>query len=172
MNFFNNITTWQIISGILVVLLYFSISYIKKLKKRVEAERQKRLVPFLDVEIDEDKTVFSLTNNSHCCAKNIHIDDLTFLAKVGFEKHLTLKFEEIDMLKPSQKTILVFKVFDDGQDITDSNSRNLIHHLKGSGICLQIQCTNFDNTPFISTIEERNQKFIIKEVTAVDFSSA
>lgn len=164
MDFMNQATIKDIFLLLFLVIIIRSIASIFHLQKELEIAKKGQITPFLDLEINSEEIGLFIVNNSNCYAKNIRIEDVDFVANVGFKKHLKLVFEPIDALKVSQREKLKFKVFDNNSDITDTKSKNLINYFKGSDTKVNIRYSNIENTEFIASLEIRNNSFQIKDV--------
>jgi len=162
--------TLYLLKDIVIVLLLFatfqSIRKVKDLERTLEEEKRKRTMPLINMEVntDDDLGVF-LINDSYCYAKNITIEDLDVVVDYGFKKHITLKFPPLEVLKPSARIKLNYNVFDDGYDITNTDSINILNHFSDAPIEMRLRYENIEGGPFAATIGTEKDKYIIKEIT-------
>ena len=159
----------------IVVLLFATFQAIRKVKsleKTLEEEKRKRTMPLITMEVntDDDLGVF-LINDSYCYAKNITVEDLDVVVDYGFKKHITLKFPPLDVLKPSARIKLDYTVFDDGYDITNTDSVNILNHFRDAPIEMHLRYENIEGGPFAATIAMEKDKYVIKEVTPLQEES-
>src|SRR3989338_2349591 len=100
------------IIALLIFALIAALYKIRTLKEALAQEKRKRSMPLLALEIntENDRGVY-LINDSYCYAQNIKIQDLDVVVDYGFKKHITLKFPTIDVLKPSAKIKLDYRIF-------------------------------------------------------------
>jgi len=158
---------------IIIVLLIFAIiaamMKIRKLKDILEHEKRKRSMPLMAMEVntDKDSGVF-LINDSYCYAKNIDIDDLDVIVDYGFKKHITLKFPTLELLKPSARIKLDYRVFNGPNDVTDMHSLNILNHFSDAPIEMHLRYRNFEDSPFKAIIGPEKNQYITKEVTALE----
>jgi hypothetical protein len=123
-------------------------------------------MPMLNLEVNtkEDYGAF-LINDSYCYAKNIHVQNLDVVVDYGFKKHITLKFGDVEILKPNGRVKLNYRVFDGEYDVTAQDSKNILNHFPDSPIEMQLSFENLEGGAFTSTIVPENQGYTIKEVT-------
>ena len=168
--------TVYFIKDIIIVLLLFavfqSIRKVKTLEQALEEEKRKRSMPLITMEVDteDDKGVF-LINDSYCYAKNIDIEDMDVIVDYGFKKHITLKFKPLEVLKPSARIKLSYNVFDDGYDITKTDSLNILNHFTDAPIEMRLRYENIEGGPFAATIASQKDQYVIKDVTPLQEKS-
>ena len=159
-----------------IVLLLFAVFHavrkVKILEKALKEEKRKRSMPLItmDVNTDDDLGVF-LTNDSYCYAKNITIEDLDVVVDYGFKKHLILKFQPLEILKPNARIKLSYNIFDDGFDITNTDSLNILNHFTDSPIEMRLRYENIEGGPFTATIGTEKDHYVIKEITPLQEES-
>jgi len=159
-----------LLKDIVIVLLLFAtfqmFRKVKALEATLEQEKRKRSMPLITMELNttDDLGVF-LLNDSYCYARNIKIEDLDVVIDYGFKKHITLKFDPLEMLKPSAKIKLNHRVFDDEYEITSTDSINVLNHFSDSPINMRLRYENIEGGPFAATIVPEKDKYVIKEVT-------
>lgn len=160
------------LKDIVIVLLLFALfqTYrkVKELEKTLKLEKHKRSMPLItmDVNTDDDLGVF-LINDSYCYAKNIRAEDLDVVVDYGFKKHITLKFTPVDILKPSGRTRLDYRVFDGEYDITQTDSKNILNHFQDAPIEMHLRYQNIEGNPFKATIASENNQYLIKDASPV-----
>jgi len=158
---------------IIIVLLVFAVisamMKIRTLKDTLEMEKRKRSMPLmaLDVNTTNDMGVF-LVNDSYCYAKNIDIQDMDVVVDYGFKKHITLKFPSVEMLKPSARARLDYRVFDGEYDITNTDSKNILNHFSDAPIEMRLRYRNIEDSPFEAVIGPERDHYITKEVTPLE----
>jgi len=168
--------TFYFLKDVVIVLLLFStflaLRKVKALEKTLEEEKRKRSMPLItmDVNTDNDFGVF-LINDSYCYAKNITIEDLDVVVDYGFKKHITLKFQPLEILKPSARTKLSYNVFDDGYDTTKTDFLNILHHFTDAPIEMRLRYENIEGGPFKATIISERDQYTIKEVAPLNEES-
>jgi len=157
--------SYNLISIIILLssLVFVSWANVRRLKKLINEERKKRDVPILTFQRDDNNQTF-LINDGNCHAKDIKIVDLIMTIEVGFEKTLHLKFDPIEMIKPQQKHLLHYRVFDRQYDITSKSSPTLLNLYADEKVEVQIEYQNLKGVTFISTIGFSNNKFFLKTI--------
>jgi len=164
------------IKDIIIILLLFavfqSIRKVRALEHALEEEKRKRTMPLITMEVDtdDDMGVF-LINDSYCYAKNIDIEDLDVVVDYGFKKHITLKFKPLEVLKPSARVKLDYSVLDDGYDISDTDSLNILNHFTDAPIEMRLRYENIEGGPFTATIGSEKDRYVIKNVTPLQEES-
>jgi len=161
--------TVYFLKDIVIVLLLFAVfQYFRKVKtleQTLEEEKRKRSMPLITMEVDTDKDMgVFLINDSYCYAKNINIEDMDIVVDYGFKKHITLKFKPLEILKPSARMKLSYNVIDDGYDITNTDSLNILNHFNDAPIEMRLKYQNIEGGPFAATIGTENDHYVIKNV--------
>ncbi|MCA9399119.1 MAG: hypothetical protein KC618_05185 [Candidatus Omnitrophica bacterium] len=141
---------------------------IKQLAVALEKEKHKRSFPLLAFELDVEGRSLYVTNDSYCYAKKIAIQDFDLTLHMGFEKHLTLKFDTIDLLKPGKREKITFRVFDHGHEITSSDSPNLVYYFPDTKVTFHIRFENIEEDRFESLVINEGKEFIIKHTERLD----
>ena len=156
---------------IIIVLLLFirrALLKIRELEETLAEEQRKRSMPLLTLEVntDDEYGVF-LINDSYCYAKNITIGDLDVVVDYGFKKHITLKFDSLEMLKPNGRGQLEYRVFDGDYDTTVTDAKNILNHFPDAPIEIRLRYENLEGSPFTSTIIPEKGQYVVKEVIPV-----
>ena len=154
--------------GVIVYLLHklqIANRLIEELQRTLKEERQKRSMPMLTMEVntERDHGVF-LINDSYCYAKNIHLQNLDVVVDYGFKKHITLKFGDVETLKPNGRVKLNYRVFDGEYDVTTQDAKNILNHFPDSPIEAHLSFENLEGAAFISTIIPGDNGYTVKEV--------
>ena len=162
--------TVYFIKDIVIILLLFavfqSIRKVKALEHELEEEKRKRSMPLITMEVDTDDNMgVVLINDSYCYAKNNDIEDMDVVVDYGFKKHITLKFKPLEVLKPSARIKLSYNVIDDGYDISNTDSLNILHHFTDAPIEMRLRYENIEGGPFAATIGSEKDQYVIKNVT-------
>lgn len=149
--------TWLSIKDWLIVItlgiLVFCILEIRKLKKAIANETQKRLVPQLSLEFNSDiqnkDAGFHIKNESFFLARDISIEDTEVtLHDFGFKKTILLKFENITVLRAEEKIQLKFQVLDiDNQPLPEVTEK-VIPHLVSPPFRIRLFYSNIENVKF------------------------
>ncbi len=157
---------------VIVVLIFTFIGALRKiseLKQALAEEKRKRSMPLLTLEVNttDDFGVF-LINDSYCYARNININDLDVIVDYGFKKHITLKFDPLDMLKPNGRTKLNYRVFDGEYDTSSTDAKNILNHFSDAPIEMHLRYENLEGGPFSSVIVPDKDQYVVKEVVALE----
>ncbi len=161
------------VKDLVIVLLIFAVigtlRKIRELKATLADERRKRSMPLLTMEVDTDNDygVF-LINESYCYARNINVSDLDVVVDYGFKKHITLKFDSLEMLKPNGRSKLNYRVFDGDYDTTSSDEKNILNHFPDAPIEMNLRYENLEGDPFKSSIVPEKDQYVVKKVTALN----
>ena len=161
-----------VIADIIIIVFIFVIMKmlrkIRELEHTLAEERRKRSMPLLTLEVntDDDYGVF-LINDSYCYAKSINISDLDVVVDYGFKKHITLKFDPLEMLKPNGRSQLNYRVFDGDYDTTSTDAKNILNHFPDAPIEMHLRYANIEGDSFTSTIIPEKDQYVVREVTAL-----
>lgn len=169
MNYIELFSIKDIIIALLVFIIIVAFFRIHTLKKNLAIEKRKRTMPLITLEVntDNDFGIF-LVNDSYCYAKNIVTDDLDVVVDYGFKKHITLKFDPVEILKPNGKSKLNYRVFDGIYDVTSpGDKKNILNHFSDAPIEMRLRYENIEGGPFAAIIVSEKDHYIIKEVTAL-----
>ena len=156
------IKDWLII--VTTIILTLCILEIRRLKKSIVQEVQKRLLPQLVLEfnsdVNSDDAGFYLKNESFFIAREIQFEDVEFtLDDLGYKVSSILKFESIDSLKPQEKIKLKFKVFDrDGSFLPEVTER-IIPHLIDPPFKIRVNYSNIENLKSGVVFAKKKEKF-------------
>ena len=142
---------FSIKDGIILVtstILLLCLLEIRRLKKSITQEIERRLIPQLTLELDETQRCFYLTNQSFFLAQKVKVEDLEItLDDLGYRIKLTLKFEEVSFVKPKERVKLVFKVFDKGF-YSEELTEKIFPHLVNGSFKAKISYSNIENLQF------------------------
>ncbi len=151
------------------IILLICIIKIRKLKKLLIREIQKRLIPQLTLEIDKDATGVYIKNEGLFLARNIKIEDTEFeMDDAGYRLNRIMKFNNIDSLKPNERLRLDIKVFDKEGNFKPNVTDALTPHLLGISFKLRIFYANIENVKFCASFNKRREKFNIEEIHFID----
>ena len=162
-----------LLENLIIITLIFvvigAIRKIRELQNTLVEEKRKRSMPMLTLEVntDDDYGIF-LINDSYCYARNINIDNLDVIVDYGFKKHITLKFDPLEMLKPNGRSKLNYRVFDDEYETTASDAKNILNHFSDAPIEIHLRYENLEGGPFASTIIPDKDQYVVKEVTSLE----
>jgi hypothetical protein len=150
-------------------ILLASLLEIRKLKKIIAQEAQKRLIPQLTLELILDantkKSGFYLKNDGLFLAREIKIEDLNLiLDDYGFKLNYILTFEIISSLKPQERIKLDFKTFDKKQTPLPEVTGMLIPHLINPVFRVTIYYTNIENIKFCLVFSKKREKFFVESL--------
>lgn len=122
---------WIIV--VVSTILVASLLEIRRLKKTIVQEVQRKFIPQLFVEIDEKERCFFLTNSSSFLAQGIVVEDVEVaMDDYGFQKKLTLKFETPAQLKPRERVKMSFRVYDKNFFLADVTEKIFLHLVPAS----------------------------------------
>lgn len=120
------IKDWLII--VTSTILVGSLIEIRRLKKNLIQQVQRRFIPQLALSMDEQQNCFWLENTSAFLAQQVVIEDtLVALQDFGYRKQLTLRFEQPGLLKPGERARLSYKVFDKDFFLADLTEKIFLH---------------------------------------------
>jgi len=164
------IFNWLQTVAVFISLTAFLIASakIRKLEEQLEEEKRKRTFPLLTFNVNRDDLKVYLTNDSYCYARNITFDDMNITADLGFKKHLTVKFDPIDMLKPNQQVQLNYNISDGEYDLTDQSPDSVVLQFHNKDFNLHILYQNLEEDKFISTIAWQKNQYVTKEAKPLD----
>lgn len=162
-----NFKDWLIL--ITLVILLWCILEIRKLKKNVAREVQKRILPQLSLEFNSDvKTQsagFYLKNESFFLAREIRFDDVEVtLDDLGYQVGLILKFDEVDAINPQEKVKLNFKVFDKTESFLPEVTERIIPHLIHSSFRVKVYYSNIENLKSRVVFLKKKGKFYTERI--------
>lgn len=162
----------DILIAITLLILGICILEIRKLKRSIREQVQKRLTPQLVLDfifnLGDKNSGFYLKNESFFLAKSIKIEDVRMvLDDFGFKKIIILKFNEIDYLKPNEETKLSFKVFDKNSAPLDEIADKLPPHLIQASFKVKIYYANIEDIPLFVVFSRIKGRFILEEINYV-----
>ncbi len=150
-------------------ILMISLLEIRKLKKIISQEAQKRLIPQLTLDLILDpnikKSGFYLKNDGLFLAREIKIEDLNLtLDDYGFKLNYILTFDMINSLKPQERIKLDFKTFDKKQTPLPEVTGMLIPHLINPVFKVTVFYTNIENIKFRLAFSKKREKFFVESL--------
>ena len=156
------IKDWLIV--VTTIILALCILEIRRLKKSIVQEVQKRLLPQLALEFNSDTNSddagFYLKNESFFIAREIQFEDVEFtLDDLGYKVSSILKFEGIDSLKPQEKIKLKFKVFDRDNSFLPEVTERIIPHLIDPSFKIGVNYSNIENLKSRVVFAKKKEKF-------------
>lgn len=162
-----SIKDWII--AITLFILIFCILEIRKLKKSIEQEIHKRILPELVLEFISDKYAqdsgFYLKNESFFLARDIQIEDTELiLDDFGYKVNFVLKFEGIDYIKPQEKVQLKFKVCDRNQILRPDITERIIPHLTAASFKVGIRYSNIENLRLYVIFSKKEGKIYTEDI--------
>ncbi len=120
------IKDWLII--ITSTILAGSLIEIRRLKKNIVQQVQRKFIPQLSLTMDEEQRCFWLENTSAFLAQQVGVEDTgVMLQDFGYRKQLTLRFDQPGLLKPGERVKLSFKVFDKDFFLADLSEKIFLH---------------------------------------------
>ena len=157
------IKDWLIIAVSFILII--CILQIRKLKKALILEIQKRLIPNLTLEIDENELGIYIKNESFFLAQNIKIEDTELiLDDYGFKFGVILKFEDVGALRSQERLKLKFKAFDKQQNFLADLTERIIPHLISTSFKVKIYLSNIENMKFCIALNRRQKKFNVETI--------
>ncbi len=155
--------------AVTLLILVFCILEIRKLKKTIASETQKRLIPQLSLEFNsdiEDKdSGFYLKNESLFLARDITIENTELtLTDFGFKKTFLLKFDDVGLLKAQEKIRLKLQVLDLNKDFLPDVTEKIIPHLISPSFKILLYYSNIENIKFSATFLKINDTFHISSL--------
>ncbi|MFH1355411.1 MAG: hypothetical protein ABIH19_04615 [Candidatus Omnitrophota bacterium] len=161
------IKDWLIVTTL--VILFFSVLRIRKLKKTVSQEVKKRLFPQLTLELnlnpDIDKMGFFLCNQGFFLVREIYVEDIEVtLTDQGFLQGFILKFNKIDFLKPKESVKLEFKVYNKDQEFLPRVTETMTPHLVTPSFKVRIHYSNIENLKLYAVFYKKGDKFFSESV--------
>ncbi len=162
-----SIKDWLIM--LTLIILSSCILEIRRLKKQILQETQRRLIPQLNLEFNFDISSkakgFYLKNESLFLARDIKIEDAGIVIDdVGFTKNIILRFEGIDFLKPQERVKLKFNVLDKRQDAILAAAEDIILHLCGPSFKVVVFYSNIENLKFRAAFVKTKERFYLETI--------
>lgn len=153
---------WLIAISLFILLL--CILEIRKLKKTIAKDAQKRLIPQLILEFNSDTRYkdagFHLKNESFFLAKDINIENIRLtLTDFGFAKDIILKFADLDLIRQQEKIQLKFDVLDLNEKSMPEITEKIIPHLISPPFKIKISYSNIENLKFCVVFSKTKNKF-------------
>lgn len=164
---FLGLTLKDWIIAVTLVILVFCIKEIKRLKKSIAREVQKRLAPQLILELIPglgEKAGFYLNNESPFLVRDIEIKDVEFpIEDFGFMLDCILRFERIEYLKPHEKVKLAFTVLNTKQEHMDKLTDAAVPHLVSPSFKVKVVYSNIENLRFYVVFSKKKERFYLEE---------
>lgn len=160
-----SIKDWLI--TITLCILVFCILEIRKLKKTIAYEAQKRLVPQLRLEFNsdiQDKFAgFHIINESLFLARDITIENTELtLNDFGWKKTIILKFDSLGSLSAGEKIRLKLQVLDLNKNPLPEVTEKIIPHLISPSFKIQLFYSNVENIKFSAVFLKTEDGFHIE----------
>jgi hypothetical protein len=165
-----SIKDWLIV--VTLIILALCILEIRKLKRTIAQETQRRLIPQLNLEFNSDikskDKGFYLKNESLFLARDIKIEDARLaIDDVGFSKDILLRFEGADFLKPQERIKLKFQVLDKREEVLLNVPEDIILHLYNPSFKIKIFYANIENLKFSVVFLKTKEKLYLESVEAL-----
>ncbi len=152
------IKDWLII--ITSTILVGALIEIRRLKKNLVEQVQRKFIPQLTVEIDNRENCFYLENSSAFIAQAVTVEDAAvMLQDFGYKKQLTLRFETLGTIKPGEKRKLAFKVYDKDFFLADLTGKIFLH-LSDAEFKLRIGFTSIEGLKFTALFAKQGTRFV------------
>lgn len=149
---------------ILSVALCFCLLVILLLWRALSREIKKRVTPSLTFEFDPHDLGLYLKNDGSCGIRDIRIGEIDLNVEAGFTKVLRMSFEPVDMLMPGKSMRLKYRLFDKGQEIPPSVSKQVSAYLSAGTFAGPIFCKNADGIRFELSVVKRKEGFFLMNV--------
>ncbi len=161
------IKDWLIV--ITLFILFLCILKIRKLKKAIAQEVQRRLTPQLILELvfnpDNQDSGFYLKNESFFLAQDIQIEDVELnLDDYGFKLGVILRFEKVSFLRPQERIKLEFKALDKKAEYLPDVTERILPHLISLSFKVKIYYSNIEGLKFCAVLSKIREKFHITEI--------
>jgi len=92
------------------------------------------------------------------------LDDRDVVVDYGFKKHIALKVDPIEVLKPNQRVQLHYRVFDGEYDVTTTDAKNILIHFSDAPVKIHLQYENIEGSGFKAVIGPQDNQYITQEV--------
>jgi len=159
-------TNELIVSVVLNALLAAAVlslwRHVKGLQKELVRVREEAARPYLTFSFENEGNVLALKNVGSAPAREITIDDMPLTLKWDFPKTVTMKFQPIDVLSPSQAAPLNFTAYDGGYEMKIA-PEGFLPHFKGGSYEAIVHYATWHNERWTSVLVKDGQKFSIKE---------
>jgi len=155
---------WLVILASLAAIL--ALLEMRRLRKVLTQEINKKILPQLSLEIDEKNLVMYLKNDSPYLAQNIQIDEIPLvLDDFGFDLGITIRFNEIAFLKPNEKAELGLKAYDNKDNSLMGNlTERLVSHIMSAVFKVKVYFSNIENYRFSMLFNKEREKFFIEKI--------
>jgi len=144
----------------------FALAVIEIIRLRIVLHRQKQrmVIPVIELEPSLADTELYLSNNSACYAKAITPEDIQVTLDYGFKKTFRVRFSPIEKLAPQEKVPLTYTIFDGEFRIEADNLNPLKAQLAVASFTLRLSYTNMENIRYRSVIVKNKDKASIQEL--------
>lgn len=151
---------------IIVILLFIITAYIliiRRLKRQLAHETYPGLLPQLTMELinytENDDYGIYIKNESFFLLRDVKIQDINpTLTDSGFRQELVVKFEQIDLLKPKERTKLTYRAFDKKNTLLPDATESILPHLLNISFPVQISCNTVDGRSFLVSLIKKRDK--------------
>lgn len=150
-----------------LIFLIYEIFHLKKVVEKKEEQIRDGFIPVLLVEIDQQDSALYLKNENSCHVKDIKIEDLSVTLGYGFKKRLTLKFDAISLLGPTERVQLKFRVFDKEYEVTSSEVKKVIPLMEQGAFEIHMKYANVQDNQFEAVLLKDKDNISIKKIAPV-----
>lgn len=150
---------------ILVLIIITDKKKIAKLKNDIQDERDKRLIPFLNLSIDRDQISLRMINDGNTPAYDVVIDDAETVIDVGFQKKFLFRFRPIGFIKPGESSLLDIEIFENNQPIPPAMRKHISGVILSSSFTAFIHCKNISGVSFRTELIKEGPACQINSVT-------
>ncbi len=154
----------EIIIGGLGSALIIALWKIRRLKKSLMSETRRQLIPVITMEINPRKPGIFLKNEGNCYAKDIHLEDTQCRLDYDFKKDVTLRFDRVGFLKPSEKVKLGLRIFDGPYEIPSREIQTLFAVLSKAAFEVRLVCANIEDSRYTVCLIRDKDCFRIKQI--------
>lgn len=153
---------WLILAILFALVL--CVIQLRKLRKSIPREIQKRIIPPLGLELnigrDEDDTGLFLRNDGYSAVRNVVIEDLPLtLDDWGLKVSCVVRFKNIDTVGPQQRVKVPYRVYDKHEEFLPQVTDKLLPHLIGPDFKVKIRYTTIEGATFSVIFSKQRDKF-------------
>ena len=141
----------------LIIVILIDKKHIHLLRRHLEEERQKRIVPLLNLTTDRKTLSLCLANEGETLVRDISIKDVVTIVHVGFQKRIGIRFSPIERIKPHESVPLNFSIFDNGQAIPPGTIKRMGGVFLSASFRVTLKCKNMEGIPFRIDIAKKGQ---------------
>ncbi len=149
---------------VLGVSLVLALVWVMLLRRSLRRERRRQFFPFLGMYFDDGLMGFYLVNESQHPARSVVIEDIPVTVDYGFKKHLLLKFEAIDLLKPGETMKLDYRVWEGDAPFAEGVSEDLAGQLTASLQEVRIHYRNLSRAGFRAVLSKQGKRLVIDRI--------